>query len=678
MSRRAYIFALLLVLAGGLLVRLWLWDDHGRSWLVYPGDQDEYYRGAIHILHGGYYDDGQWLRPPLTSIFLASIFAVVGVNLPLAMLVQIGLSLGIVLLLAEFARSLFNSHPAGVAAAMLGAVFLPYASYASQLLSETLFIFLTTASLLIFEAARQRGLDWRWLLAGGLVWGLATLTRPVGLFALPLLVIWVMIAIPGSWRATWQRRLGHGLVLLVAFGLVIVPWTVRNYAVHERLILVDTNGGTSFWLGNLRDPAERDLQFVWNATIPNLADRQQVAVRRALDNISREPLTFLSGIRNKAVSLWQFDTRLFIANAPIGITLDERSLPFALAADLQYVVIMLLGVVGLAAARRNAYSLPLLVWPLYGTLLSAVSLGHPRLRLPLLIAFLVYAALPLAHPRTVWQQIRQSRWRSGFLVVGVIGLALLWYGRVYLPFAQSQFWLARAALTSSEAGQEQAIDRAIALQPDNYLPYVALGQLRREQNDPVGALGAYRQAAERAPQNTYTRLQLFDIYRELNDPAGAQRELEAVAAVGWDNNQLYAWGWRHLPAAPVAELPMAAPAVGLMQGVTAPERDTEYTYRWTYERAQLRLGATDASMLELVLRAPLSDTVVSIWYKSERIATVTVAPRWELFRIPLPIDEGLPANDNQNWVEIRTEPVVTGPEQPYPRGVAVAEVRLQP
>lgn len=691
MGRIVYFVTLALVVGVALLPRLWLWQLQGNAWMVYPGDQDEYYRGAIHILFGGYYDDGQWLRPPAMSVFLATVFSFAGVDIPVAMLVQVAVSSLTVLLFAELARVLFDSRRAGVVAGLLGAVFLPYASYASQVLSETLFIFFTAAALLALVAARQRSLAWQWLFAAGLLWALATLTRPIGLFAVPLLMLWAFVprrASPADEddptrstpAAAPRRRWWHGwhwrgaLAFAVGFAVLLAPWTARNYAVHQRLIVVDTNGGTSFWLGNLNAPEERELQFVWNDTIPNLADRQQVAVARAVENIQADPLRFALRTRDKIVSLWQFEIRLFIANATIGIIPEETSLPLAFASDAQYIVLMVLGMIGIVAARRRDHNLPLLLWAVYGTLLSAVSLGHPRLRLPLLIAFFVYAALPLAHPRTVWQRFCGDEARWWRLAAGLLLLGGLWYGRVYAPFIESQYWLVRAHLSETNAQAAVFIEQAIRTTPDNYLPYVALGDLRQRQENPVGALGAYQQAADLATQNTYVHALLLDLYRRLEDPAGAERAMAAIAAVGWDNPQMYAWGWQHIPTSSPPTLPLRAPAPGLMRGVYAVTDDDDVPYRWTVDRAAFRFAVADAERVLLRLRAPVAALPVTVWLNGELVATLVINESWQTYRVAVP---AAAQAARVQVVELRAVPTVASPAEPYPRAVAIEEMRFE-
>ncbi|MBV9787593.1 MAG: hypothetical protein JOZ51_05435, partial [Chloroflexi bacterium] len=83
-------FALLLtattLLAVGL--RIVFWWMQSRSGAVQPGDSTEYVQGALHLLQGSYATGDKWLRPPLYPLFLAATFAVVGVDLSRAMLVQ--------------------------------------------------------------------------------------------------------------------------------------------------------------------------------------------------------------------------------------------------------------------------------------------------------------------------------------------------------------------------------------------------------------------------------------------------------------------------------------------------------------------------------------------------------------------------------------------------------------
>jgi hypothetical protein len=83
-----------------------------------------------------------------------------------------------------------------------------------------------------------------WLVAAGAVYGLATLTRPIGLLLLPLVLL-LPLAAPrhpppgitgphGGEPRPLRVRLGYVGVLLAGYALVVGPWLIRNAVLFDR------------------------------------------------------------------------------------------------------------------------------------------------------------------------------------------------------------------------------------------------------------------------------------------------------------------------------------------------------------------------------------------------------------------------------------------------------------
>ena len=81
-----------------------------------------------------------------------------------------------------------------------------------------------------------------------------------------------------AWAGLKQRRfpLRAGLVLGLIFLGVIVPWTVRNYKVHGKQVLIATNGGSTFYGGNNGRVATEPKQFGHWISTTELPDRDKI------------------------------------------------------------------------------------------------------------------------------------------------------------------------------------------------------------------------------------------------------------------------------------------------------------------------------------------------------------------------------------------------------------------
>jgi hypothetical protein len=79
----------------------------------------------------------------------------------------------------------------------------------------------------------------------GLAFGLALHSRPMLLPFLFILLIWLHIN-----GVRFKTLLRIGLTVTVTTLIVITPWTIRNYSVHQQFVFMSANSGFNFWTGN--------------------------------------------------------------------------------------------------------------------------------------------------------------------------------------------------------------------------------------------------------------------------------------------------------------------------------------------------------------------------------------------------------------------------------------------
>ncbi|HID86043.1 MAG TPA: phospholipid carrier-dependent glycosyltransferase, partial [Anaerolineae bacterium] len=191
-------------------------------------------------------------RPPGYPLFLGLIYKAFGHSYPAARAIQAVLGAASCALIYLIGQRIFDKI-VGLISAILVATYPLMIQVSSFLLSETLFVFLLQAFILLALAARERG-DRGAIFWAGTLLGLATITRPVTLPLIPLFFLWLL--------SSTEFRRGRpikALALLLALSLTIGPIVVKNYQIHREFIPISTHGGITFYRGllkgdNLRDP----------------------------------------------------------------------------------------------------------------------------------------------------------------------------------------------------------------------------------------------------------------------------------------------------------------------------------------------------------------------------------------------------------------------------------------
>ncbi|MGH2950912.1 MAG: ArnT family glycosyltransferase [Solirubrobacterales bacterium] len=327
-------------------------------------------------------------------------------------LAQLGLIFGTAILLALLAAPLLGARTATVAA-VLCATYIPLLELANYHLTEVLATFLVVGLMLVATRAARPRASWPAWCAVGALAGILALVRPSMALLAPLVAIAVAFARPRSEGV--RSRVLPGLAVIAAFGLVLVPWAIRNQSVSERFAPLGTLSNASLFFsleqyrggaGYAGTPAEQqeladDGTRRRRAILHSLAERDQAATiargtalqlelsdsyaesnRELIEELS--PFDVIADIPRRLQALWG------TADFPPS---RLESLVHRLA-QAQWVVLILLAAVGVWAGRARWIQLwPVWLVPAYLTLLHFVFQAEARYTIPGRPFLLVFSAV---------------------------------------------------------------------------------------------------------------------------------------------------------------------------------------------------------------------------------------------------------------------------------------------
>jgi 4-amino-4-deoxy-L-arabinose transferase-like glycosyltransferase len=223
------------------------------------GDAAEYDAIAMNLAAGHGFgivpDVPTPIRAPFYPMFLALLYAVFGHSYLIVLLMQAALGAVTCAAVYGVARPVWGTSIAR-GAALATALYPALIAYCGYVLSETLFTLLFVLStLLLIKMLYENGRVLN-AIAGGVLMGLATLTRPATMlfpaFLAAALIGWQAIKIDRHdlktrGKAGLKRTALAVCLFAAASYLTIVPWTLRNYLTFHKVIPVATGGGFGTW-----------------------------------------------------------------------------------------------------------------------------------------------------------------------------------------------------------------------------------------------------------------------------------------------------------------------------------------------------------------------------------------------------------------------------------------------
>jgi 4-amino-4-deoxy-L-arabinose transferase-like glycosyltransferase len=234
-----------------------------------PADDSHAYYGLAKALYeegsyGGpeFRDSSDW-SPGAPLLYAASFFLTGGAREGTARIVEALMGVAAIFVVFALGERLGGGGTArgrwtGLLAAFAVAVYPPFIHSTGELMSEPPAILTLPAAVLAFLWAGEQERPWAWLVPGFL-FGLTAMFRPEYLFVAAVFVVLAAIRI---WvgRGPRPALVGAG-ALLIALLVAIVPWTVRNLVVLERLVPISTGSGKALYVGTFY-PADGEYQRV--------------------------------------------------------------------------------------------------------------------------------------------------------------------------------------------------------------------------------------------------------------------------------------------------------------------------------------------------------------------------------------------------------------------------------
>ena len=232
----------------------------GDDWLGFESRaRDVLQHGVLMTLGKPLGEGTAYFYHPFYSYVLAAAHAIGGESLFAPIFMHFLVLAATAFLMWSFARGIFGELPAACALAALLVIFeLDFIRYYTiTLLSENIYVLTVTLCLRAFAQWAQDESPGK-LIQAGLWAGVSAVTRPaMMMFFVPaMFVAFVIAARPPSprlrraGRTTVARGLAAAAMIAVSWLVVIAPFTIRNWIVSRKLVLISDSLGGGFIIHN--------------------------------------------------------------------------------------------------------------------------------------------------------------------------------------------------------------------------------------------------------------------------------------------------------------------------------------------------------------------------------------------------------------------------------------------
>jgi len=520
---------ILAIVALALLLRV-VYLLQAREKLYFNNFADSlYYHVWAQRIIAGQADPQVFFQGPLYPYMVAFFYRLFSPNPEVVLWFQVLLGSASCVLMYLLGRFVFG-RAVGFLAALMGALYAVEMFYEGALLTTTVLYFVNLMLLVSIFWAWRAGRWYLWAVPGFLL-GLSALGRANVLFFLPFLIVGIFLL--GNGRRGRRIR-GIQTLLAVFLGLlmVIMPITMRNLIVGQDLVLITSNLGLNFFVGNNPDAPgyyqkPKGLDFSTDLTGAKIAavltgrelkpsEVSRFWLQQGLNFVKTQPGAFLRLTLAKFFLFWNayeipqaedfnfFKTSASVLKWPLG---------FFIVGPLG-----LLGIVLSLKQWREAYFLLTFVLSSMATVVLFFVLARYRLQVcSVLMVFAAYALVWL------WDSFKARKIRHLALALFILIFMFVVVIRPS-PTLNPARDLARAHTFqakyhwSVKNDLEKASDHLqLALSCDPHLgeTYLQLAKLRLEQGLVDEMFDLWRETVRMDPQASMVHLNVGNLYAEM-------------------------------------------------------------------------------------------------------------------------------------------------------------------
>ncbi len=420
-----------------------------------------------HVIWARQIAQGDWLgsevffRAPLYPYFLGIIYFFTGNHFFLPRLIQLIMGAASCVLIFRITIAIRQNRTAAIIAGVIAATYWVTIFFEGELLLDSMGSFFNLLMLLfLFKSADMKNEINRYWFISGLFFGLSAITRPNILLFFPVIIWWAYSNNKKVLNKNFAKK-----VTLVCSGAIIciAPVTVRNAVVGKDFVLISSQAGLNFYIGN--NPESNG----WTAIAPGMrgtwkggiSDAERIAEMKQGKKLKPSEVSqywFKSGLSFYKNHPLQAAKLLFkkclllagaheIKNNKDPYFMRQMSTVLRLM-PLHYGIILPLAFGGLAGLLllKRIYQKDLLIISFLVVYSVSIVMFFvcSRYRVPIVPILMIYSAFAIM---VVLELVKKRDYKGIGLVIVVISVSAVisntdFYGLKKICFAQSHFNLA--------------------------------------------------------------------------------------------------------------------------------------------------------------------------------------------------------------------------------------------